>query len=389
MKKFFSIVSVLLVGLMVMGSTESEPVSKIKITNDIESKVVGVELINGKNRLLTSSITVIEQLFGRDNQASTWVYIGTDIDATGVGAAGDTIRIQIPAAVTPIGTVYPACDVTTTVTASHVSDPNPEAALAKTMASDFNTDSNCKISWKSEVIKNFSGVFMASKIFNEWGERTTWTVSTTGTTTFTKAWDDVARRGLETELTRSPNNPRSGILAIAGSVTQIPGSISEEFFIPFENGGSGDMTVNGSSTAVDFRVEAEADKRLIVQKISCYGGGNGIKFGQFLSKSGGPLTNGVEISLKSDDETFTFPVMTTTEDWKNLFAFRPGTDFRIDIQAGQDQFVSAFIPSQPIPIEPIAAGLSVADFLQVKIQDNLATGLANFECSVTGFREDF
>lgn len=364
---------------------DSTPVTTVKITNGAEDgKMAGVELINGKNRLLTSAITIIEALFGRDNQSTVWFYIGTADDAGGVGAAGDTVRTEIPSAVSPIGTVFPACDVTSTVTAGHVAAANPELEFAKTIVIDFNADSDCKIPWKAERIKDFSGVFISARIFNEWGDRASWTLTSTGTTVVTQAFTDIVRRGFETELSRSPNNPRSGILAIAGSVTTIPGQISDQFQEKFLNGGSSDLLVNGSSTPVAFRIEADATMIKEITSIKCYGGGNGVKFGQYLSKSGGVLTNGVSVSLKSEDKVFTFLPIQTTEDWKNLFASQPGTDFRLDIQSGKDEFIARFDAQQPIPIFPTTE-FTTPDYVEVLIQDSLLSGIATHECLAEGF----
>jgi hypothetical protein len=381
-----------LLGLTVffLIAADSTPYFNSKICGDDEQYCAQVNLVDGVTRLSTDAVVTVDQLFGRDNAASTWVYIGTDIDADGVGAAGDTVRVQIPAAVTPLNLTYPAIDVTTTVTSGCVADPNPERCLALDICSDLNGDADFLKAWKCEVIKDHSGVFISSRLFNEFGERTTWDVTTTGTTIVTKAWDNIIRRGFSTELSRSPNNPRSGILAIAGTVLTTP--TADRFFSYFENGTpSNDMQVNCTSynaTTCDFIVNPDPEKEVQIEYISCFGGGNGLKFGQFLSKGGGPLTNGVEIFVRSQGVEFTFPAMKSTEDWKNLFATQAGTDFRIDIQAGGDQFVGSFRPRAPLPLEPVGTVAGGDDFLRVRIQDNLSSGLASFQCAAYGFKKE-
>lgn len=394
MNKFLLPIFLITLGLLVGGSYYFQPqkmeelgIYPINIADPSTADMAGVELIDGKYRLLTSAVTIIEQLFGRDNKATTWFYIGTADDASGVGSAGDTVTINLPAAVSPIGTVlYPACNVVTTVTSGHTSDDSPETELAKTIVSDFNSDSNCAKAWKAERIKDFSGVFISAKIFNEWGERTSWTLSSTGTTVVTKAFNDIVRRGFSTELSRSPNNPRSGILAIAGTVTTIPGAVGDTRIELFEDGGgSSDLLVNGQGTPVEFTVPAHPTDVFWIQQIRCYGGGNGVKFDQFLSKSGsGGLSNGIEVEIRSEDSVFTFPLIKTTEDFKNKFSTTPGSDFRIDVQSGIDQFIASYAPSQPFPLEPQGT-FTTDDGLKITVQDNISSGISSLECAAWGF----
>jgi hypothetical protein len=371
---------------------DSRPVTISKITGSDEVYDADVELINGKNRLLTSSIVVIEQLFGRDNSATTWLYIGTDTDATGVGSAGDTVRVQIPAANTPLNVVYPAVDVTTTVTAACTTDPKPERCLALDICQDLNTDTNFLKGWKCEVIKDFSGVFISSRIFNEWGERLTWSATSTGTTVVTEAYDDIIRRGFSTELSRSPNNPRSGILAIAGSVISLPGGVGDIIIENFKSASlSPDLRVNGSTTPVDFSVNCSPDKDRLIEEIRLYAGCNGLKFGQFLCKNT-DLANGIELTLVSEQNTLILPIIRSTEDFKNKFAFGgsgTGATFRIDIQAGGDQMAASYIFANPAILEKCGTNPSGDDYIQVRIRDRLDNiNLNEFEALARGFEQE-
>lgn len=372
---------------------DARAVMPTKITGGDELYDADVELINGKNRLLTSSIVVIEQLFGRDPQATTWVYIGTDVDADGVGGIGDTVRVQIPAAATPLDLIYPAVDVTTTVTASHVAADNPERELALDICADLNADLNfINARWKCEVIKDFSGIFISSKLFNEFGQRSSWSVTTTGTTSVTKAFDDILPRGFATELDRSPNDPRKGILAISGSVVSIPGGVGdiiiENFMTPLL---SSDMRVDGSITPVDFFIECSDTKDRLVEEIRFYAGCNGVKFGQFLCKNS-DLTNGIEVTLVSEQNSLVMPIIKSTEDFKNKFSFGgsgTGASFRVDVQAGGDQMSASYLLTNPAIIEKCGTNPLGDDYMRVRIRDNLSNiGLNEFEALARGFERE-
>lgn len=400
MKQRFLALSVLASSIMLVGA-DSAPVMNTKVCGDDEIYCADVELINSKRKLLTDATVTVEQVFGQDPHSTTWGYFGTAPDAAedadGIGAAGDTVRIQIPGAVTPLGTVYPAVDVTTTIQASDVADPNPERAVALRVCEDLEADANFQTAeWNCIVIKDHSGLFIESDLFNEFGERTSWDFTCSGTTSCVKAFDDIIRRGLPTELSRSPNDPRQGILGIAGTVTSIPGGVGDILIEEFkESGGSPDMRVNGSSTPVDFTIDCDADEEKLINEVRIFAGCNGVKFGQWLCKNQA-LTTGVQFELRSEGQTLTFPfTFKTTEDLKNKFAFGtagPGGNFRIDIQAGGDQIVAAFLFPQPAIIRRCGSIPTPDDYMKFTIQDNLTGSqggnLNELEAVAQGFRQD-
>lgn len=368
------------------AATESSPVQNVKIVDSSESISPQVILDGGVNKLAVLATTVVEQVFGQDPNATTYFFFGNTLaDANGIGNSGDTVRTQIPAAVSPLNTLYPAVDVTTTVTPACVADSRPERCVALDHCDDLNNNANFTAAqWRCDVIKDFGAVHISSKLFNEWGQRTTWTVTCSGTTICNEAEADINRRGKPTELSRSPNDLRQGVLAIQGSVTTIPTAIGDKFSSYLLNGGSSNMLVDGSVTPVDFEVVADTGgitaKTRLIENIRCFGGGSNIKFGQFLSKSGGPLTNGILISLISAGETFTFEPIKSSESWKNIFSTVPGTDFRLDIQSGSDQFIAQFRPPIPFQLEP-----NSSDKVQAQVRDNLTSGIQQLECYVFGF----
>jgi len=383
--------------LLVSGpalSVDSEPHMNTKVCGQDEIYCADVSLNAGKRRLETNSIVTVEQIFGQDPQGTSWFYFGATLeDANGIGMAGDTVRVQIPAAVTPLGTVYPAVDVTYTILAGDVASSNPERTVALAVCTALNADANfIAAQWKCEVAKDFALVHIASRLYNEFGERSTWTVTCSGTTTCNRGYADIRRRGKPTELSRSPNDPRQGILAISGSVTTVPGSIGDRFFSYMKNSlNSSSMLIDCSpyiAGTCDFDVDAQAGTRVLVEYISCFGGGNGIKFGQFLSKSGGGLTNGISFIIRSEGQLFTFEPIKKTEDFKNLFATEAGNNFRIDIQAGSDQFIAQFRPTVPFPLEPTGTIAGGDDYVMAVLTDDISAGIQALQCAVFGFEEE-
>jgi len=387
---FVAVFLMITVGIGTFRFVEAQdlpPVFPTKITGGNEQYVADVILKEARHALVTDATVTIEQLFGRDPQATSWFYIGTATDASGVGAIGDTVRVQIPSAVSPIGVVYPTVDVTTTVTSNETLDDSPEQALAKLICSDLNLDSNFKAAeWKCQVVRDHSGVFISSRLYNEFGERTTWTVTSTGTTIINMAYDNFERRGLPTELARSPNNPRQGILGISGTVSVTPGAISDQFQKHFLNGTSKNMTVDGSITPVLFKIFCQVGEDQFINAFRGWFADNGIKFGQFAGINSA-LTNGIEITIRSEGEERIFLAETikSTEDFQNHLA-DPANLFRLHVQAGRDLVTAETVFENPFVIRACGT-FTTDDFLQVKIQDNLTT-LLDMEFIAFGFREE-
>lgn len=400
MKLIFSIV-LLFAALdisRVAHSQDSEPVMAIKIKNESETRTVDiVDLGDGTKALRTSGLVQIEQLFGSDPQGTTWAYIGTADDANGVGAAGDIITTTIGEAASPLNLLYPAISVDTTVTIGIATADNPERELAEQICTDLVNDVDFNVAWDCIVIKDFSGVFIASKFFNEFGERKNcvpetdcFNMTSTGTTIINPAFFNIERRGLGTELARSPNDPRQGILSISGTVIEIPGGAGDLLFEEFMNNGSADFRVDGSITPVNFRIECDSFADKYINEIRQYLGCNGLKFGQWTCKNGNGLPNGVQVTIRSEADDLLLLPIKTTEDFKNKFAIGqagPGSLFRIDIQAGGDQLVASFALPQPAILKRCGTnGTGIDDYIELKIQDDLTSGtLAEYSGLISGF----
>ena len=148
------------------------------------------------------------------------------------------------------------------------------------------------------------------------------------------------------------------------------------------------MRVNGSVTPVLFTIPADASETKFVESIRIESSGNGIKFGQFLSKSGaGGLTNGLELIIRSNNSVLTFPVLTVTESFLNEFALG-GDNFDLFIQAGGDQMRATLSFAAPFELQKVGT-FATDDFIQLKVQDNVSSGLTSLQALVFGFMREF
>lgn len=372
-------------------AVDLEPHMKSKVCGGDEAHCADVVFSAGFRKLKTDATVIVEQVFGQDPQGTTWFFFGATLeDANGIGAAGNTVRVQIPAAVTPLGVVYPAVDVTYTVTAGDVASTNPERSVAVGTCSALNLNANfIAAKWKCEVAKDFALVHISSKLYNEFGTRTSWTVTCSGSTSCNPGYLDIIRRGKPTELSRSPNDPRQGILAIAGSVTTLPGAIGSRYQEYFRFGGSSNMLVDADAGSgfKTFEVPISSTRDIFVEQIRCYGGGNGIKYEQFMAQNV-MLTNGLLFEIHSDDETSTIGPIKVTEDFKNIFS-SVAADFRVDIQSAADQFIAIFRPTVPFPLRISGAfGPGNDDYLRVTVRDDIDTVGSQLECQAWGFTRE-
>jgi len=152
----------------------------------------------------------------------------------------------------------------------------------------------------------------------------------------------------------------------------------DEFLL---NGASKEMAVNGSVTPVDFRIEADDVQDIIITDMILAGQDGSLKFSKWFAQNN-PLTNGVEISLKSDNALSTYDPLTTTTD---LMSFSSGNIENSSV-TGEAVVISfrKFSPSLIIRAQG-THGVGNDDFIQVKIQDSL-TSMDSFTCQVRGVK---
>ena len=352
-----------------------------------ETYPIQVDLVDGVRRLQTTGLVQIEELFGQDNQADVWFYLGSQYDI-GPISVGDTVRIQIAAG--PSAILFPAIDLTYTVTVGDVAAPNPEVAVASGIVTMLNSNATFKAKWSAKRITDNSTVWIGSKEVGEWSERPNpndFIVTSTGTIVVLRAYDKIIRRGKSTSLTKDPNDPRLGVLGITGTVAQTAGGIGQLYFRNLEQDpyGSGliSMNVDGSVTPVDFFVRPIADKDIYITELRWYAVSSAVKFGQFLNIAS-PLANGILMTIRSDDTLSPEPVYKTTEDMKNKFAI--GGTWSLEAQPSSTSTLAVFHLDSPIPIRHIGA-FTTDDYVRLRVRDNI-TSVAYMEMLAFGFVKD-
>lgn len=152
--------------------------------------------------------------------------------------------------------------------------------------------------------------------------------------------------------------------------TNVPEPIGNLFF---ENAASGlniDMNVNGSGTPVEFLVAAHPTQSRVVNSLVFRALDGGIKLDNFLGQNS-PLTNGLLIEVKSEDQVFQFKPIQTTQDFDGLFSFGPGRSFDLIFASGNDSMVARFGTSVPFVLKPVGT-YATDDYIRVIIRDNLS-----------------
>jgi len=357
----------------------------VQIVGRDENYMMDVELIDGKRRALTSSIVIIEQLFGRDNYADTWFYIGDQYDSSGAGAIGDTVRVFIAQGPDPS---YEEIDITYTLVAEDVGD---EITLADNIVKYLNANLLFRDKWKSSRVKDNSVVHIGSKLAAEFGERPNggdFQVYSTGTTIVTSAWDKVVRQGKSTSLSRDSRDPRVGILGISGTVSVTAGAVDniyQEDLIQVENPPNTALNIDGDPVPGNFRLDALVGYDLFIEEIRFHGVAGSIKYGQFLNINS-VLDIGIEIEIKSDDGYTMFQPIQSTEDFKSRWSSLGGWD--LDITVGGDHFLGTRrFDATALPVLRAADTYTTNDFLNVRVSDDIDS-VGEFYCTVIGFRKE-
>lgn len=344
---------------------------------------VSVVLDGGVNKLRALADVTVNSLRGFDPIADTWFFIGTEGNSTGVGGAGDTVRVQIAAGDNP--TLFPAVDVTTVVQAG-----DTEPVLAARIVTNLNGDTNFALNFFARVVDGpASTVYITAKAAGPSGERPNvddFQVTTTGTTVATRAFQNIIRRQKNTSLARDPANPTLGVLGISGTVQAGAGEVTGRIVEFAKNGASPNLLVNGSVTPVDFTIGASATKQRFITSIRFEALGNGMQFTKFLSQNG-VLTNGVLLTVRSNNAQIDFPAITATEDFASYFGLGPQNFDFYDV-SGTDYFRATLTFEAPFQIYKQGT-FATNDFIRVRIRDNLTSGIQRFQCIAFGFERDF
>lgn len=351
-----------------------------------------------ENALVTTGTLTAEVVAGFDDFADSWFLI------TAAGAIGDTIRIQIAEGahdITVPDRDYPAVDLTYTLIAIDVGD---EIKTRDNVINALNANLDFNVAMKSSRVQDNAIVHVGAKDIGEFGERPNandFLVTTTGTTTIVLQGSDnnkVIRRNKQNSGQRDPRDQRLVTQGISGIVQAVPGAAGDIFIqnatddgTPVvDQGGTGDadLRVAGSlGTPMEFFIPADAEKDLFITELRFYAGGNGIQFSNFLSKNGA-ITNGVEVSIISDEVSLLSLPLRTTEDFKNKWAFGSGSNFRLDAVSGTDQILAVLLFDNPFPLRKQGTFLSGDDEIRVLIRDNISSGIVEFEFLAVGFKRE-
>lgn len=354
----------------------------------VQTKVRGDGLV----AMVTDATVVVESTFGTvDRPFSFFTIIKT-------GAAGDTITVSIAATLTD--TTSPDLDAPAytkifTVLAGEVGD---EPTLTKRIITELNSDTAFRTAsfLKATRATDRNVVIIRSDKFSQSGEfyerplAGDFSVVTTGTATVIVGFDNLISRSIPVVINPDiDSGHRLGRFGISGAVTVTANQLSDLFIATAKNGASSDLRVNGSVTPVVFSIPAQTTQ-IFVEAMWFHGQGNGIQFGRFLSQNS-PITNGVNVTIKSDNIITVFENLKTTEDFKNKWAAY-STDLSgwdLSPQAGRDELCAMFrFPNPFILKETGAFGAGNDDYIKVTINDNLTASISAFEFRAKGFEKE-
>lgn len=353
-----------------------------------------VQRTDGLYALATQSLVTVESTFGYDQNPDTWFRI------INTGLAGDTLTIYIGGTnndpTTPDRDDPPYSRVFT-VQASEVGD---EIKLRDRIVQELNGDplfNKQGINFKAQNATDRPIVHITSNKFSLSGEA--WErpflgdfqVTTTGSADVFVGYDNVISRSKPVSISRDFDSPhRLGLFGITGQV-QVTAKDLEDLFI--ENatrdgdGVTNSMSVNGSlANPIEYNILAQEDTTIFIEELRFFGAANGIKFGNFLAQNSA-LTNGIYIEIKSNDTITTFPIIKTTDDFKNRFAFGQGAGgFSLQIASGRDDFIAVFTFNNPFLLQP-AGTFTIDDYIKVFVRDNLTNGVIQLEFVAKGFEK--
>lgn len=355
----------------------------VTLVDEVTGNAAEIVLDGGVKKLRTLADVTVNSLRGFDPIADTWFFIGTEQNSIGVGAAGDTVRVQIAAGDNP--SLFPAVDVSTTVL-----NGDTEALLAARIVANLNGNANFAANFFARVLYTYAtGVYITAKVPGPGSERPNvddFQVTTTGTTVATRAFQDIIRRQKNTSLARDPANPTLGVLGISGTVQAGAGEVTGRIVEFASNGGSPNLLVDGSVTPVDFQINASATKQRFITSIRFEALANGMQFTRFLGQNG-PLTNGILLTVRSNNSQIDFPAIKTTEDFASYFSLGPANFDFYDV-AGTDYFRATLTFEAPFQLYKQGT-FATDDFIRIRVRDNLTSGVVRFQAIAFGFERDF
>lgn len=201
--------------------------------------------------------------------------------------------------------------------------------------------------------------------------------------------------GLEACVKKVDNDENAlctNISGITGQVriTTIPAAGGGQTDAKLSENGLGvnfDAAVNGTlGSPIDFYFYPFSDYDFVITDIIIAGLDGGIKLNYWLGKNSA-LSNGCELSIKSDDETTTFDAFKSTMD---LSIFSTIAGFELLVEASQDlaKAIRQFIPALVIRKQgTFGVSASDDDYIRWRVQDSHA-GVNEVRIEVRGFKVD-
>lgn len=394
-KKLTGVIAGLILGGLLFAPVfsigqEGIPISAVQIITSDELNFVDTIFDGVRHRLaVDANISSVNVPNGRDPTPDNYFRIND------TGAEGDTITVSIKGTANDPSTPDDDVPDYTKVFTTQAGEVGDERALRDRIISELNADTNFQdVSFlRAQKVKDRRIVYIYSSKFTLVGEfyarpnANDFLITTTGSASIFQPDTFLVSRVKETSLTRDPDNPHLlGRQGFFGDVSVQAGEIADLFIGNAENGGSPDLRVNGSVTPVDFTIPCDATRDIFIRELRFYAGCNGLKFAQHLC-TGGFLTNGVRVEIQSDEQVAVLPLIKSTEDYKNKFALGSGANFRFDDVAGTDQMLAVLTLAAPFPIR-VCGTYPTDDQVEVKIQDDLSSGIASFEFIGFGFYKE-
>ncbi len=349
---------------------------------------------DGQNALCMDGQVEVRSTFGYDQQPDSFFQI------LNTGVAGDTWTIYIAGTNSDPTTPdrdLPAYTKIFTVVAGEVGS---ELVLRDRIIQELNSDpvfkSTCFL--KAQKATDRTIVHIQSTKFSVSGEMYersaagSFAVTTTGSAQCVLGYDNFISRSKPVTISRDIDSPhRLGLFGVTGSVSITFKELADLFIQDAQYLGSSNMTVNGSLVSpIPFTVTPKANTDIYIDTLFYHGAANGIKFGQFMAKNSA-LTNGIKLSIKSDNVVTDFPLIYATEDFKNEFAALSGdgANFSLMIQSGRDEMLSILKFPNPFIIRAQNTfGIGNDDYIKVEIRDDLRAGLFELNFKAKGFEKE-
>jgi hypothetical protein len=387
---------------LVMGATmfapiftigaEGVPISAVQIIASDEINFVDTVFDGVRHRLaVDANISSVNVPFGRDMRPDNYTRVND------TGAEGDTLTLTIKG--TNVDPSTPDDDVPDyikvfTVQAGEVGD---EAAFVQRIITELNADVVFRqtVFLKAQRVKDrrifhiFSTKFSGALEFWERPNAGDYDVVTTGSMDVFEPDTRLVSRSKETSLTADPENPHIvGRQGFTGDVTVTSGAIADLYQENAKNLGSSDLRVDGSVTPVDFTIDCDPDDDIFIEEIRFHTNCNGLKRSTFLCLNQ-PLTNGIYLEVRSDERVTAWPVFKSTSDFADLFARGTGQNWIYEDVSGTDGMRATLTLNNPFPIRVCGAfGANPDDYILVRVQDDIDSGLVEFAFTGFGFTKE-